>query len=130
MGLSSRRHPRSWALGGRAGFLIVSIPMRKYADAVTLLGPALDLFRAPYVGSGWWCRWPTAIPFIAIGILCWHFHRQNKRIKLISRGKYEFIEDARRLLGKPAIPWRGSMARYLEDVDTDEALRFYRKRGG
>ena len=64
---------------------------------------------------------PTAILFIALGILCWHGHRQNKRLKLISRGKYEFMEDTRRLVGKPAIPWRGSMAKYNADVDKDEA---------
>jgi hypothetical protein len=73
---------------------------------------------------------PAAIPFLAIGMLCWYAHRQNKRTKLISRGKYEFVEQMRRGAGKAAIPWRGSWAKYLEDVDTQEALLFYRKRGG
>lgn len=73
---------------------------------------------------------PAVIPFMVIGMLCWYAHRQSKRAKLISRGKYEFIEDTRRLMGKPAIDWRGSMAKYNEDVDTIEALKFYRRRGG
>lgn len=73
---------------------------------------------------------PVVIPLLAIGILLWYAHRQHKRTNLISRGKYEFVEQMRREIGWPAIPWRGSIAKYLEDIHTRDALDFYRRRGG
>ena len=73
---------------------------------------------------------PAAIPFMAIGMLLWIATRQHLTIKRVSHEKYEIVELIRRKMDKPAINWRGSMAKYNEDVDTDEALRFYRKRGG
>ena len=73
---------------------------------------------------------PAAIPFMAIGMLCWYAYRQHKRTKLIGRGKYEFVEQVRRKIGRSAIPWRGSFRKYLEDIDTQEALDFYGRRGG
>lgn len=59
-------------------------------------------------------------PFLAIGILCWYANRQHKRTKLIGRGKYEFVEQMRREMGKPAIDWRGSLAKYNEDVKHED----------
>lgn len=69
-------------------------------------------------------EWAPGISILLIvGILILTFLWGYVRDKQISHQRYQHVEKLRMALGKDPIPWRGSMARYLEDVKMAEAQR-------
>lgn len=63
----------------------------------------------------------AALPFILIGMLFWTVAVQNIRIKRLTYERYRTMELIRVKIGRVPIPWRGSIAKYNEDIDKAEA---------
>ncbi len=66
-------------------------------------------------------EWSSVIDvFLVIIILVLTFLWGYVRDKQISHQRYQHVENVRMVMGKTAILWRGSMAKYLEDIEKEQ----------